>query len=238
MSQTLLFRLGAHVGCADAECGKLKSVVVNPGDVVTHLVVEPSHGQGLGRLVPLRLVHAGLSDTDTSGTDTETGEVRLDCTMAEFGQLDPAEATYLSPGAEDSGIRPGESMASWPYYAPPGVMGGPGLPMDDPLDAARADTVDIVPDELPGEEETFRGQHVHATDGDIGHVLGIAVDPGTGRVTDVHLRMGHLWRRKAVLIPRSAVANVGADGFHLNITTQQVQDLPPADTDRPYNRLA
>lgn len=231
MSQTLLFRLGADVGCADGECGKLKSVVVNSGDVVTHLVVEPS--QGLGRLVPLRLVHVGLS-----GTGTGTGEVRLDCTMTEFGQLDPAEATYLSPAGEDSGIRPGESMASWPYYAPPGVMGGPGLPIDDAMDAARADTVDIVPDQLPGEEEMFRGQHVHATDGDIGHVLGIAVDPGTGRVTDVHVRMGHLWRRKEVLIPRSAVTDAGADGFHLNITTQQVQDLPPADTDRPYNRLA
>ena len=231
MSQTQLFRLGADVGCADGECGKLKSVVVNPGDdVVTHVVVEPAHGQGLGRLVPLHRVQAALSGT-------ESGDVRLDCTMAEFGQLDPAEATYLSPGGEDAGIRPGESTASWPYYAPPGVMGGPGFPIDDPTAAAQAVTVDTVPDQLPGEEETSRGQHVHATDGDIGHVLGIAVDPGTGRVTHVRLRMGHFWRRKEVLIPRSAVAVVGADGFHLNISTHQVQELPPADTDRPYDRL-
>lgn len=122
-------------------------------------------------------------------------------------------------------------MASWPYYAPPGVMGGPGLP-DEPGDAAEATTVDTVPDQLPGEEEEYRGEHVHATDGDIGEVQGIAVDPGTGRVTFVHLRMGHLWRRKAVFIPRSAVAEVGADGFHLNITRQQVHDLPHADVDR------
>jgi hypothetical protein len=236
MSQTRLFTLGADVGCADGECGTLKSVVVNPGDdVVTHLVVEPAHRQGLGRLVPLRLVHAALSDAGT-GTGTESGDVRLDCSMAEFGQLDPAESTYLSPGGEDAGMRPGESTASWPYYAPPGVMGGPGFPIDDPTAAAQAVTVDTVPDLLPGEEETSRGQHVHATDGDIGHVLGIGVDPGTGRVTHVQLRMGHLWRRKEVLIPRSAVAVVGADGFHLNITTHQVQKLP-ADTDRPYNRL-
>jgi hypothetical protein len=36
---------------------------------------------------------------------------------------------------------------------------------------------------------------------------------------------------KAVLVPRSAVAEVGADGFHLNITAKQVHDLPPADID-------
>jgi sporulation protein YlmC with PRC-barrel domain len=228
MSKTQLFRLGADVGCADGECGKLKSVVVSPADdAVTHLVVEPEHGQGLGRLVPLRLAHMALPGEGIA-------EPRLDCTMAEFEQLDPAEATYFSPDPE---IRPGESMASWPYYAPPGVMGGPGLP-DDAGGTAQAYTVDTVPDQLPGEDEMSRGDHVHATDGDIGHVLGIAVDPGTGRVTHVLLRMGHLWRRKEVLIPRSAVADVGVDGFHLNIDTRQVQHLPPADTDHPYDRLA
>ena len=107
MSQTQLFPLGADVRCADGACGTLKSLVLNPGDdVVTHLVVEPGHGQGLGRLVPLSLAHTALSGTDR-------GEVRLDCAMSDFEALDPAEETYLSPGVEDS--RPGESMASWPY---------------------------------------------------------------------------------------------------------------------------
>jgi sporulation protein YlmC with PRC-barrel domain len=223
MSQTQLFSLGADVSCTDGECGTLKSVVVNPGDdVVTHLVVEPAHRQGVGRLVPLRLVAAAPSGA-------APGQVRLDCAKAEFEELDPAEATYLSPVA-DSDVRPGEGTAAWPYYAPPGVMGGPGSP-DDPGDAAEAITVDTVPDQLPGEEEEFRGKHVHATDGVVGHVEGIAIDPGTGRVTFVHLRMGHLWRRKAVFIPRSAVADVAADGFYLTITRQQVHDLPPADAD-------
>jgi hypothetical protein len=49
----------------------------------------------------------------------------------------------------------------------------------------------------------------------------------------VLLRTGHLWSRKAVLIPLSAVAEVSAAGFRLNITAQQVHDLPPADIDQP-----
>ena len=74
---------------------------------------------------------------------------------------------------------------------------------------------------------------MHATDGDIGHVLGIAVDSGTGRLASVLLREGHWPGRRTVLIPRSAVAEVAVDGFHLGITRQQVKDLPPADADHP-----
>ena len=90
-------------------------------------------------------------------------------------------------------------------------------------------TVDTVPDQLPDEDEVFRGDHVHATDGDIGHVLGFVVEAGSGRVTSILLREGHLWDRRTVLVPRSAVAEVGADGFSLNITREQVRHLPPAD---------
>ena len=226
MSETQLFRLGTEVRCADGGCGTLNCLVVSPGDdVVTHLVVEPPHKQHLpGRLVPLALIDSGRS----AG---ESGQIRLHCTMAEFGRLDPAEATYSYPGNEDYAIGPGDSMASWPTYAPPGVMGGPGLPPDPGV--TQEYTVDSVPDQLPGEEEVTRGQQVHASDGDLGRVQGIAVDPATGRVTFVLLRTGHLWSHKAVLIPRSAVAEVAADGFHLDMTAQQVHDLPPADVDHP-----
>jgi len=224
MSETWLFRLGTDVRCVDGECGKLTSLVVSGDDVVTHLVIHPADKHALGRLVPLSLV-----DIESSGGASD--QLRLRCTLAEFGRLDPAEATYSYPSDEDYDARPGGSPASWPYYAPPGVMGAPGLPPDTGV--PEEDTVDIVADELPGEQEVPRGQRVHATDGDIGHVQGIAVDPATGRVALVLLRAGHLWGRRTVLIPRSAVAGVGADGFHLGITTEQVRDLPTADAKSP-----
>jgi hypothetical protein len=225
VSTTQLFRLGAEVCCADGQCGKLSSLVVSPGDdVVTHLVIAQVRRQAPGRLVPL-----GLVDTERAGS--AEGQIRLGCTMTEFGALDPAEATYAYPGDEEYQVRPGASTASSPDYAPPGVMGAPGLP-SQPRDTQEF-TVDIVPDQLPGEAEVPHGQPVHATDRDIGHVQGIAVDPATGRVTSVLLRTGHLLSHKAVLVPRSAVAEVDADGFHLNITAKQVHDLPPADTESP-----
>lgn len=223
MPEVQLFRLGADVHCADGDCGKIKSLVINPGDdAVTHLVVEPAHRQGLGKLVPLGLVDAAISNT-------AEGEVRLRCTMAEFDQLDPAEASYFFLGDEEYEIYRGEQVVSWPYHAAAGA-GPPGGP-DDPGEVTQVVIVDTVPDQLPGEDELSRGEHVHAKDGDIGHVQGIVVDTSSGRVTSVLFREWHLLGRRTMLIPRSAVAEVGADGFHLNITKKQVQNLPPADSD-------
>ncbi len=222
MNQTQLIRLGADVRCADGDCGEIRSLVINPGDdAVTHLVIEPAHRLGLGKLVPLGLVDSGLAhDAD--------GEVRLRCTMAEFGELDSAEATYYYADNQAYEIYRREPAVSWPYYAPPGAM--PGAP-GEPEEVAQVVTVDTVPDELPGEDEVSRGEHVHAKDGAIGHVQGIVIDAGSGRVTAVLLREGHLFGRRTVLIPRSAVAEVRADGFHLDITREQVQNLPRADMD-------
>jgi hypothetical protein len=221
MSKTQLFLLGADVRCADKESGKLTSLVVSPGDdVVTHLVVEAARKE-----IPARLVPFDLVDSERSGR--AGSQIQLRCSVAEFEWLDPAEATYSYPEDQGNQVRPGTSEASWPEYAPPGLMGGPGLPPD--RGEGQESTVDTVPDRLPGEDEVARGQHAHARDGDIGHVEGIVVDSATGRAAFLLVRTGHLWNRKAVLVPRSAVTGVGADGFHLDITTQQVHDLPHAD---------
>jgi hypothetical protein len=233
MPEWQMLKLGAVVRCADGDCGLIKSVVISPGeDAVTHLVVEPAHQQGLGKLVPLRLV-------DTTLAAAASGEIRLRCSVAEFGQLDPAEATYFSPGDEDYPAYGKEPMVSWPSYTSsgamgmPGVMGMPGMPGDDPREDARAVTVDTVPDQLPGEDEVSPGEHAHAEDGDIGHVQGVVVDARTGRVTAVVLRERHLLSHRTVLVPRAAVAAVGPDGFHLSLSRRQVRDLPAADIDHP-----
>lgn len=224
MSATQVFRLGARVSCSDQESGKLISLVIRPDDdVVTHLVVEAARKEIPARLVPFDRV-------DTVHSSYDGSRLQLTCTVAEFEWLDPAEATYSYPEDEGNQVRPGTSEALWPEYAPPGLLGGPGLPPDPGEgQVGQESTVDIVPDRLPGEDEVTDGQHAHAKDGDIGHVEGIVVGADTGRVAYVLVRTGHLWSRKAVLIPRSEVAAVGADGFHLNITTKEVHDLPHAD---------
>jgi hypothetical protein len=87
----------------------------------------------------------------------------------------------------------------------------------------------VTQDSVPlGETEVGPGEHVHAVDGEIGQVEGFRVDPGSQQVTHVLLKEGHLWGRKEVAIPVSAIAGID-DGIRLNITKKQAEDLPPAD---------
>jgi hypothetical protein len=81
-----------------------------------------------------------------------------------------------------------------------------------------------------GEAEVERHEHVHAVDGEIGQVEGFIVDSADHTLTHVVLKEGHLWGRKRVTIPVSAVASV-ADGIRLNITKEQVGNLPPVSVD-------
>jgi hypothetical protein len=90
-------------------------------------------------------------------------------------------------------------------------------------------TYDFIPF---GEVEVRRGDHVHATDGEIGLVDGLLVDPADHRVTHVLLQEGHLWGHKVVAIPVGAVAEIRV-GVRLNLSKQQVEDLPPVAVNRP-----
>jgi len=205
MAETTPFTIGADASCTDGVCGEVSRVVVDPvARAVTHLVVEPEHRHGPGRLVPLDLV------------DATTGEIRLRCSMAEFEKLDPAEETQFLPGATgDWSYRQGE-MFSLPYF---GL--GRGMRV--------ADTYDRVP---VGEVEVRRGEQVHATDGAIGEVRGLVIDPSDGHVTHVLLEEGHLWERKRIAIPISAVKSVDDDVW-LRLTKDDVRDLPPVELDLP-----
>jgi hypothetical protein len=93
----------------------------------------------------------------------------------------------------------------------------------------------IVYEKLPvGEVAVRRGQPVEATDGHIGKAAGLVIDPADGHVTHLLLQEGHLWGRKEVAIPISAVASVaaGADAaVRLNVTKDEVANLPAVDVE-------
>jgi hypothetical protein len=203
MAEATLFTIGADARCTDGDCGAVIRVVVNPVvREVTHIVVEPKHRVGLGRLVPLTLVKS-------SGD-----EVELDCTLGEFEQLDLAEETHFLPG---DGLFPGYTSSevfALPYY-------GLGVGNISP-----PVTVDALP---VGDVGVRRGESVHATDGHIGHVQGLVIEPLHHHVTHFLLQEGHLWGRKDVAIPIGAVTGIDDDGIQLSVTKQEVEDLAPVD---------
>jgi sporulation protein YlmC with PRC-barrel domain len=214
MTDTLEFTLGAEVSCSDGHCGEVSRLVVDPvARAVTHLVVDPKHGHALGRLVPLELVDPATSEP----------ELELRCTRAEFDKLEPAEETQFLPTPDSYPGYGTDRVMAWPYY---GLRGGMGY---DQWNAAQPVTNDTVP---LGEVSIRRHEPVRATDGDIGHIQGLVIDPGNHHVTHVLLQEGHLWGRKEVAIPIGAVSRVET-GIQVSFTKQQIGDLPVVDVDGP-----
>jgi sporulation protein YlmC with PRC-barrel domain len=215
MADTAAYTIGAEASCTDGVCGEVTRVVVDPvARAVTHLVIEPKGRIGLGRLVPVDLI------------DGTTDGIKLSCSLAEFEGLDPAEETQFLPGTRGYEAYGPEQVLAWPYA---GLAGEPGVMGDAVSGFSQTVTFDTVP---LGEVEVRRGEPVHATDGAIGHVEGLVIDPRNHHVTHVLLQEGHLWGRKEVAIPISAVTRVG-DGIQLRISKHDVADLPPVDIDHP-----
>jgi sporulation protein YlmC with PRC-barrel domain len=217
MSDTTEFTIGSDVSCSDGVCGELKRVVVDPvAKALTHLVVDPKHESGEGRLVPVDLVASAGK------------EIRLRCATAEFDELEQAEETQFLPGASGHwGYGEGQ-IVSWPYYGlGMGGMGMGGMGLGN----MNAGPQMIIRDRIPvGDVQVRRGEQVHATDGDIGRVQGLVVDPADHHVTHVLLDEGHLWGKKEVAIPISAVTGV-EDGVRLSLTKDEVADLSPVELD-------
>jgi sporulation protein YlmC with PRC-barrel domain len=203
------FTMGADASCSDGPCGKLTRLIVDPEtQAVTHLVIGQEHRSGRGRIVPISLV------------EDAAGEIKIRCTKAELDELDPAEESDLLPG--DGGY----SLAAGPRG---GSARFPGLVMASlrPNDRVTVASHDAIP---RGEVDVRRGEPVYATDGEIGKIQGLVIDPGSRHVTHVLLEEGHLWGRKEVAIPVSSVTRVG-DIIRLTIDKHQVQALPPVDVD-------
>lgn len=236
MTRTTQFTIGARTSCTDGVCGELGRLVINPiAGTVTHLVVSPEHRHTTGRLVPLTLL-----DSITSTAD----DIQLRCTLADFGRLEPAEETHFLPG-RDYGRYSQRQTFVFPYYGLGGMALGTGIGLGAGAlslgmgagmgagmgqgDTDQSITTETVPD---GEISVHRGDCVLAVDGEIGRVQGLVIAASTNKVTHVLLQEGHLFTRKDVAIPISAITDV-ADGIRLGLTKQQVEDLPAIDIEQP-----
>lgn len=202
--------------CSDGICGELARVVIDPvAKAVTHVVVDPRHPSGPTKLVPVEVVEPSGGPGASTGPDT-AGEVELRCSRAELMEMDDAEDTQFLPGTNPEwGYGPGRVLL-WAYYGLELGIEGIGGPVPQP----------VIYDKVPaGEAQVRRGDTVQATDGPIGRVKGLVVDPSDHHVTHVLLQEGHFWGQKQVAIPISAVAEIG-DEIRLSMSRQQVQALP------------
>jgi sporulation protein YlmC with PRC-barrel domain len=210
------FSIGAEVVCSDAVCGELSRVIIDPvAKALTHLVVAPRHHGGLGRLVPIELVEADHGD-----------QISLSCNATSFRALEASQDIEVLPASSNVwGYGTGQAYM-WPYYGlgMSGGMGAGGMGM-----GLAGGPQPVVIDRVPlGDVQVRRGDQVHATDGWLGSVQGLVIDPEDHQVTHVLLQEGHLWGRKQVAIPIGKTSRM-ENGIGVDLTKDQVHDLPPVE---------
>jgi sporulation protein YlmC with PRC-barrel domain len=198
--------MGADVLATGGACGTVERVIVDPvAQAVTHLVVERINEPEFSRLVPVELVESARGD-----------QILLRCTLAEFNKLEIAKEEQFLPATETI-LGYGDHALRQPYYELLSRTGG--AHHNKPIYSDRVPT---------GEVDVHRGDHVHATDGWIGSVEGLVIDPADHHVTHVLLQEGHLWGRKQVAIPIGAASRVG-EAIRVALSKQEVEDLPPIE---------
>ncbi len=175
---------GVKVECADGSCGRAKYVVLDPASAtVTHLVVVTPDVLAETRLVPLAYIAASTPEL-----------IRLKCTREELKAL-PLFSSYEY-------IRSDQGDAA---YMPPELWMG-SLAAYGPI--IRLEEHRNLPE---GELSIQRGARVEATDGPVGSVEELQVEPGSGRITHLVLREGHMWDRRHIVIPASEIDRIEQD---------------------------
>ncbi len=210
----LRLELGTPVCCQDGDWGELRDLVIDPAhDRVTHLVVTPHRAAGQARIIPVELAGPGRAP----------GEILLGCTCD--------EATAQPRVQDVASLRPGQLPDPDPGWEI-GVRDVISAPEIEP--GAFNDYVPIDPyptlvmtyDRVPaGMVEIRRESAVTTQDGHTaGRIEGFLTDEGT--ITHVVLERGHLWGRREVTIPVTAIAQVATDSVTLTLTKDQVRALP------------
>ena len=198
--------LKAQVECTDGVCGRSVYVLINPIiDQVTHLVVKEDSSPNTEYIVPVDFV-----------TKTTADKIRLSCSKAELEKMDPfIKTTVIEEKVPNMNFGSGGTYGLGSYYYLPYVNSE--SPVYESVEHKQ------IP---PGELAVTRGTRVEATDGEVGHVDEFVVNPKNSHITHLVMREGHLWGKKDVIIPLSAMGGTREDTVFLKLDKHQIESLP------------
>jgi uncharacterized membrane protein len=192
--------LNAKVVCTDGPGGESTHVVANPVTrQVTYFVVREKAKGHTERLVPIERV-----------TQTTHNLIQLDCTLAELAEIEPFVETHYIKSVRPDYYSTTDPVSLLPYSTP---MVESFIPVQE---------MRIPPDQLA----VRRGTGVEATDGWVGRVDEFIVDPASSHITHLVLREGHLWGKKELALPVSAIKEVFGETVYLSLDKKTVKNLP------------
>ena len=189
----------ANVECTDGPCGKSVAVIVHPIQrKVTHLIVDDKTAQ---RLVPMEQVADASSDS-----------VRLRCNQAQLAEMEQFIDTHYIETKKQ--VTPAAGMMYVEYMPPLATVD-------------ETEWTEVAEERVPlGQLAIHRGASVKASDGPIGKVGELVVDRRGEEITHFVLQEGHLWGKKVMTLPLSAIDYVQEDTVYLKLDKQAIKQLP------------
>lgn len=203
--------LNVPVYCTDGLCGHVDSVILHAKERTVKSIVVKTNTK------PVREWIVPVADI----TDSTPDHVRINCTQEQLMKKRPFRvATYI---AEDVPVYDDAAMTM--------IWGEAHVPKVRRYVEVEHPNLDV------GELAMSYGARVRATDGAVGRVREMLVDPDTGRMTHLVLKKGNLWGQKEVVIPASAIDVMGEKTVYLNISKSEIEALP-AKPVRPKSLLS
>jgi uncharacterized membrane protein/sporulation protein YlmC with PRC-barrel domain len=204
------FPIDARVECKDGPCGESVTVIVDPTiPEITHFVVQTREAEQ--RMVPIDQV-----------VETTAKSIRLCCTTDQVAEMTPfVERHYV----DEEFTTPGYWYSMNDVYYVPYAM--PVQPID---------TFEDVEQTPEGEQAIHRGTLVEATDGYVGQVSELVIDPTSRKITHFVVQEGHLWGKKDLTLPLSVIDKVEHDTVFLKLDKKAVAQLPAIPLKRSHRR--
>ena len=190
-----------------------RKVLIHPS-----AIVEADHRR---QELAVRLTKAKVKDSPDILQDRPVSQ-QMESDLYSYYNWDPAwGADYFAPSVMSSGAYFTDTM----LRDPPGL----GLRLSDGDPHLRSIT-------------TVKGYHVHATDGEIGHIENLLLDDANWHINYLIIDTKNWWFGKHVLVSPFAVRAIIWDEkeIQLDITRDRVKNSPPWDPlaaiDRAYER--
>ncbi|GAB4540956.1 MAG: hypothetical protein Tsb0014_32540 [Pleurocapsa sp.] len=201
--------LDAKVVCTDGECGRLSHVIIDENSKkVTHLAVKNSNPLASHQyLVPIESVTEGTPES-----------IQLSCKRIEVFRM-PAftEMRFFNPITSKY-----ESLKDFSDEAI-SAFNNRMMCFDSSTGEDKC-SMRVEAELIPaGEIAVSKGALVEATDGYIGRVKDFAIDSNNRNNTCLIFEEGHLWHKKELTLPLSAIAHINEDRIYLNLDKKAVR---------------
>jgi len=196
-----------NVECSDGPCGKSTQVIFNPINYqITHFVLENNDLKNeKTRLVPVSNVAKATEE-----------KIQLNCTIAEVENMSP----FITKNFVRENI-PDDAFRSYEAYVSQYVILSPGY------DETKTEN---IPE---GELAIYSGMEIRTNDDNkVGKLDQLVLEPGTGKITHIIMREGHLWGKKEISIPVSEIDFCDGSTVYLKLDKGAVGDLPVVRTQK------